>query len=62
MSRLYRGIHNRISQQANGAPKGWPDNQDRVGGNVVEEQSGGSGWQLGEDPFLGMFALEIALI
>lgn len=57
MSRFYRGIHNCISQQANGSPKGWPDNQDRVGGNVVEEQSGGGGWQLGEDPLFGMFAL-----
>lgn len=62
MSRLHRGVHHCLSQQAYGAPKGRPDNQDRVGGNLVEEQSGGGGWQLGQDPILGMSASEFGLV
>ena len=58
MSRLHRRVHHCLSQQAYGAPEGRPDNQDRVGGNMVEEQSRGGGWELGEDPIFGMSASE----
>lgn len=55
MSGLHRGVHLRLSQQADGAPKGRPDNQDRVGRDLVEEQSGGGGQQLGQNPLSGLY-------
>lgn len=54
--RLHRGVYHCLSQQAYGAPKGRTDHQDRVGGNLVEEQSGGGGWKLGQDPLFGKSA------
>lgn len=56
VSRLHRGVHHSVSQQADGAAKGRPDHQNRVGGNLVEEQSGGGGWKFGQDPLFGMSA------
>lgn len=56
VSRLHRGVHHCVSQQAHGAAEGQPDHQDRMGGHLVEEQSGGRWRQLGEDSLPGMSA------
>lgn len=56
VSGLHRRVHHCVSQQAYGAPKGWTDHQNRVGGDLVEEQGGGGGRKPGQDPLFGMWS------